>query len=86
VGNLVYPALALTGEAGELANVVKKLVRQSDSLAPVAVVDDEERAKLGEELGDVLWYVGALATELGFTLEEVAKANLTKLAERYGKA
>jgi NTP pyrophosphatase (non-canonical NTP hydrolase) len=85
VGNLVYPALALTGEAGELANVVKKLVRQSDSLAPVTVVDDEDRAKLGEELGDVLWYVSALATELGFTLEEVAKANLTKLAKRYEK-
>jgi NTP pyrophosphatase (non-canonical NTP hydrolase) len=85
VGNLVYPALALAGEAGEVANLVKKLVRQSNSLAPVTVVDDEDRAKLGEELGDVLWYVSALATELGFTLEEVAKANLTKLAKRYEK-
>jgi NTP pyrophosphatase (non-canonical NTP hydrolase) len=46
------------------------------------VIDEETREKLGNELGDALWYMGALAGEISLTLDQVAKANLEKLASR----
>ena len=68
---VVYPALGLCGEAGEVAEKVKKNIRDGKSLDGV-----------GLELGDVLWYISALADDLGVTLEEVAKANIEKLQSR----
>ena len=73
---LVYTTLGLTGEAGEIANKVKKIIRGDYE------IDDALREKLVYELGDVFWYVATLAHELGFTLEAVAKMNLTKLQKR----
>lgn len=73
--NLEYPTLGLTGEAGEIANKVKKV--QRDDLLICDVADD-----LASELGDVLWYVAALATELGLDLDELAYDNLQKLNSR----
>lgn len=72
---LVYPVLGLAGEAGELANKAKKILR--DQLAP-----DSYRSVMIDELGDVLWYVAAVATDLGVTLSEVARINIEKLASR----
>lgn len=70
-----YPALGLAGEAGEIANKVKKISR--DGLDPADLKDD-----IKAELGDVLWYLAAVATEFDISLTEVASYNLRKLEDR----
>jgi NTP pyrophosphatase (non-canonical NTP hydrolase) len=78
--NPIYPTLGLCGEAGEVADKVKKVIRdQGGNFSPEAV------AALELELGDVLWYVAQLATELGLDLDRVAQANLDKLASRMSR-
>ena len=74
---LVYPALGLAGEAGELANKVKKVLRDHGGR-----LREEAREAVLAELGDVLWYVAQVATDLGESLEAVAQANLAKLRSR----
>ncbi len=74
---LVYPALGLAGEAGELANKVKKVLRDHGRH-----LSEEAREAILAELGDVLWYVAQVATDLGESLEAVAQANLAKLRSR----
>lgn len=74
---LVCTTLGLTGEAGEVAEKVKKLIRDQDSQVTEAFKDGVKK-----ELGDVLWYLSTLSHTLGFTLEDVALANLEKLASR----
>lgn len=71
--NIYYMTMGMCGEAGEIANKVKKVMRDGKQL-------DLEDIK--HELGDVLWYVAGLATVLGIDLEEVAQANLDKLKSR----
>ena len=78
--NLEYPTLGLAGEAGEVANIVKKIQRDHGG-----ILNDETRAKLKDELGDVLWYISACADELGLTLTEIAEYNIGKLAKRHGR-
>jgi len=75
--NFVYPTLGLSGEAGEVAEKIKKVLRDRGGK-----IDDETRAVVEKELGDVLWYVAQLATELGLDLGAVAEKNLAKLASR----
>ena len=75
--NPIYPTLGLTGEAGEVADKVKKVLRDRGG-----VFDQQARYSICLELGDVLWYVAQLASELGFELEDVARMNLDKLASR----
>ena len=68
---VIYPTLGLCGEAGEVAEKIKRHLRDGKTLFGV-----------GLELGDVLWYISALADDLGVTLEEVAQANVDKLRSR----
>jgi NTP pyrophosphatase (non-canonical NTP hydrolase) len=74
---LVYPALGLAGEAGEAAEQVKRVIRDDGSRITAG-----RREAMAGELGDVLWYVAQLATELGLDLDEVAANNLAKLRSR----
>ncbi len=74
---IVYPTLGLANEAGEVAGKIKKIFRDKGG-----VIGDAEREALKGELGDVLWYLTQICTELGLTLEEVAAANLEKLGSR----
>jgi NTP pyrophosphatase (non-canonical NTP hydrolase) len=75
--NIVYPTLGLAGEAGEVAEKVKKLLRDDDG-----VMSRERRDALAGELGDVLWYVAQVATEAGLDLADIAQGNLDKLLSR----
>ncbi len=77
VGGLAYAALGLAGESGEVAEKVKKLLRDA-----AGVLDDARRQAIKKELGDVLWYVAAVAAECMLTLDAVARANVDKLADR----
>jgi NTP pyrophosphatase (non-canonical NTP hydrolase) len=74
---LAYPALGLSGEAGEVAEHAKKAIR--DDGGTVSAV---RRAAMAKELGDVLWYVAQLASELGLDLDDIAQTNLDKLLSR----
>jgi NTP pyrophosphatase (non-canonical NTP hydrolase) len=77
---LAYPALGLAGEAGEVAEHAKKAIRDDGG-----TVSDGRRAAMAKELGDVLWYVAQLASELGLELEDVARENLEKLSSRQSR-
>jgi NTP pyrophosphatase (non-canonical NTP hydrolase) len=73
----VYPTLGLTNEAGEVAGKIKKIFRdKAGEFSPA------EREALKGELGDVLWYLAQVCTELEISLDEVAKHNLEKLFSR----
>lgn len=74
---IIYPTLGLTGEAGEVADKVKKVIRDANE-----EFSAERRHQIALELGDVLWYAAALAHDLGYTLDEVAQMNIDKLASR----
>jgi len=73
----IYPTLGLCGEAGEVADKVKKVLRDENGAFTPEVI-----AGLELELGDVLWYVAQLATELGLELDQIAQAHLDKLRSR----
>jgi NTP pyrophosphatase (non-canonical NTP hydrolase) len=75
--DMTYPALGLCGEAGEVAEKVKKTIRDDGG-----VLTEERREALAAELGDVLWYAAQLATEAGLELERIAADNLDKLLSR----
>ena len=85
-GSLLYPTLGLTGESGEVAEKVKKLYRDDeinfmrddmmDELTP------EQSKELALELGDVLFYIAAIAGDIGYGLEEIADMNIDKLTSR----
>lgn len=75
--NFVYPALGLSGEAGEVAEKIKKILRDKNS-----TMDKDSATEVVKELGDVLWYISAMAYELGVDMEDVAKANMEKLQSR----
>ena len=71
-----YLALGLNGEAGEVANEVKKAIRNDGHISA------ERRAKILDEIGDVLWYITRLAVEFDAPLAEIAQANIDKLEKR----
>lgn len=75
--NFIYPVLGLTGEAGEVAEKVKKIIRDHNGVA-----NDGHKEEIKKELGDVLWYVAQISTELGFSMKDVAVGNIEKLYSR----
>ncbi len=77
---IVYPTLGLNGEAGEVADKVKKTIRDFDG-----DFDPERRRAIAMELGDVMWYAATLAHDLGYTLSEIAEMNLAKLQSRVAR-
>lgn len=77
IAGLQYVTLGLCGEAGELANKVKKILRDGDG-----VLTNEVREHLKKEAGDTLWYLANFAGEVGATLHDIGKENLKKLADR----
>lgn len=82
--NLLYPALGLAGEAGEAVDKVKKLWR-NHNVTSGGLLELEAKVELAKEIGDVLWYAAALATELGMSLDDIAQQNITKLLDRQAR-
>lgn len=74
---IIYPALGLVNEAGEVAGKIKKVFRDQGGQ-----ISEETRQALKAELGDVLWYISQVATELDLSLDEIAEYNITKLYSR----
>lgn len=79
--NIVYPALGLSGEAGEAADKVKKWWR-NHGITDANNYTPEQKTELAKELGDALWYVAAAAKELGYPLGVIAGLNIEKLQDR----
>jgi NTP pyrophosphatase (non-canonical NTP hydrolase) len=77
VKSLLYRTLGMVGEAGEVAEKVKKIIRDND-----CVITEAAKMELIKEMGDVLWYLQALSDHLGVPFEDVARTNLAKLASR----
>lgn len=75
--NIIYPTLGLCGEAGEVAEKMKKVLRDSDGK-----IDADKREEFAKELGDVLWYLANISAELGINLDYVANKNIEKLQSR----
>ncbi len=73
----VYPALGLAGEAGEIAEKCKKILRDKNG-----IVSDEDKLLIKKEIGDQIWYIAALCKEFGLSMDEVAVANIDKLRSR----
>jgi len=77
---VIYPTLGLVNEAGEVAGKIKKIFRDRQG-----VISEAEREALKAELGDVLWYIAQVCTELNLPMDEVAQANLEKLLDRQAR-
>lgn len=75
--NYIYPLLGLAGETGEVVEKFKKLLRNNDG-----VIDKEFIESIKKELGDVLWYISQLSTELDIELDDIAETNIKKLKSR----
>lgn len=79
--NLPYLALGIAGESGEVADKVKKFIRDA-KFTSIKDLSVEQKKELTTEIGDVLWYIAQLATELDMSLEAVAQQNIDKLQGR----
>ena len=77
---IIYPTLGLTGEAGEVANKVKKIIRDGTIENHEGLIQE-----ISSEIGDCLWYIALLADDIGCKLSDIANANLEKLANRKKK-
>lgn len=75
--NFIYPTLGLASEVGEAINKIKKISRDGGG-----VLNEEKKLEIKKELGDVLWYLSQLGTELKMSLEDIAAYNLEKLLSR----
>lgn len=77
---LYYLGLGIAGEAGEVAEKIKKILRNDNG-----VVSDEKKEEVKKELGDILWYMAQVGVVLGFDFDDVARTNLTKLQDRLAR-
>ena len=74
---IIYPTLGLTGEAGEVANKVKKIIRDGSNKN-----DDSMVSEIKSEIGDCLWYIAVLADDFDIKLSDISSTNIEKLANR----
>jgi NTP pyrophosphatase (non-canonical NTP hydrolase) len=74
---IIYPALGLANEAGEVLGKIKKVLRDRNG-----VFTGESNQAIGDEIGDVLWYIAALSRDLGLSLDDIAERNIQKLIDR----
>lgn len=79
--DFTYPVLGLMAEAGEVADKIKKHIRD-DNIHTPSELSSEQKKELAKELGDVLWYISQLVTELDGDLGEIAQMNIDKLYSR----
>ena len=77
IGGLTYTVLGLNGEAGEVAEKLKKTIRDNNGK-----IDEARTYEIAQELGDVLWYVAETASQLGLSLGQIAEINIEKLFSR----
>ncbi len=77
---VIYPTLGLTNEAGEVSGKIKKIFRDKEG-----VIGESDLDALQGELGDVLWYLAQVSTELGLSLDEIAEHNIAKLLDRQAR-
>lgn len=77
LNDTMHWVLGVTGESGEIAEKIKKIIRDKNG-----VISEDDKIEIGKEIGDVLWYLGVLAEQLGTTLDKVAAGNLAKLKSR----
>ena len=77
---IFYPTLGLCGESGEVADKIKKIYRDNNG-----IISEDNKEQLVKEMGDVLWYLANMATDLNVTLEDVARKNLEKIQIRHQK-
>ena len=75
--NYIYPVLGLCGESGEVAEKFKKVIRDNNG-----IVTGEQKEQITKELGDCMWYISNICSELCLDLEDVAENNLLKLKDR----
>src|SRR6202035_2372931 len=75
--DLLHWVLGINGEAGEIAEKLKKIVRDKNG-----EINEQDKVELAKEIGDVLWYLAVLAQHLGVSLDVVAQQNLAKLKSR----
>ena len=78
--NYIYPVLGLLGESGEVAEKIKKIIRDDNG-----EISSEKKQEIKKELGDVLWYLAQISTELGIELDDVALENIEKLNSRLNR-
>lgn len=74
---IIYPTLGLTGEAGEVSEKIKKVLRDNEG-----VFSKEKKREIAKEIGDVLWYCATLSHDIGYTLSDIAKMNYEKVHSR----
>lgn len=79
---IVYCALGITGEAGEIAEKVKKVIRAGGGFDALDTNRDHYEADLVKEIGDVCWYLARLSDELGYSFEQIFQLNADKLRSR----
>ena len=77
---IIYPSLGLLSEAGEVAGKIKKVLRDKNGM-----FSPDDRAEISKEVGDTLWYIASLCTDLGIGMETVAQQNLDKLNSRMAR-
>ncbi len=75
--NVIYPILGLAGETGEVADKVKKIWRDKNN-----IISEEDKLEIKKEMGDILWYLSQLATELQIDFDDVASTNVLKIKSR----
>lgn len=81
VDNIVYPALGLANEAGEVLGKIKKVLRDKEG----SFEGLDTRMAIADEIGDVLWYIAALARDIDIPLETIAQRNIEKLLDRQAR-